>query len=104
MKVGGVGVGPGKRLHLWFPGEQQMEESAWLQAQVASTLKAIACNAHQYPAIISKEMIIDVINLDIRGSLAFQSFHDQLHESLQRVWFDVIVTFIDFVIPFLLEI
>lgn len=27
IKVGGVGVGPGKRLHLWFPGEQQMEES-----------------------------------------------------------------------------
>lgn len=84
MKVGGVGVGPGKRLHLWFPGEQQMEESAWLQAQVASTLKAIACNAHQYPTIISKEMIIDVINLDIRGSLAFQS----CHESLQCVKFD----------------
>ena len=26
--MGGVGVGPGKRLHLWFPGEQQIEESA----------------------------------------------------------------------------
>lgn len=34
-KVGGVGVGPGKRLHLWFPGEQQIEESDWMQAQVA---------------------------------------------------------------------
>lgn len=33
-KVGGVGVEPGKMLHLCFPGEQAIEESARVQAQV----------------------------------------------------------------------
>lgn len=36
VKVGGVGVGPGKRLHLWLPGEQKIEESACMQAQVGT--------------------------------------------------------------------
>lgn len=34
LKVGGVGVEPGKMLHLWVPGKQAIEESARRQAQV----------------------------------------------------------------------